>query len=90
MGGAGAALGGIASGLGAGLGAMSALNPASMIGKGIKGLLGGSDEQKPVLPIVQSNSANPTTVTTILHQYDIYRKTADDSFMLPNYRREYG
>jgi len=91
LGGIAAAAGGLLGGLGTGLGVMSGLGAgSSMLGKGIKELLNSGGEAKTVPPIVQSNSANPTTVTTILNQYDTYRKTADDSFMLPNYRREYG
>ena len=91
----GAAAGGIASGVGAAAGGLAAGIGSAVGGIGgalIGGIFGnGKEKEKESKPVVvQGNGAAPMSVTNITYQYDIYRKTADDSFMLPNYRREYG
>ena len=48
------------------------------------------EDKKVNMLTTQGNSVSPTNITNISYQYDIYRKTADDAFMLPNFRREYG
>jgi hypothetical protein len=85
----GAAVGGLASGIGSAVGGMA--QAYGTIGGALIGGLFGNGKEKESKPlIVQGNGAAPLSVTNITYQYDIYRKTADDSFMLPNYRREYG
>ena len=86
----GAAVGGLASGIGSAVGGIASAY-GSIGGALIGGLFGNNNKEKESKPIiVQGNGAAPLSVTNITYQYDIYRKTADDSFMLPNYRREYG
>jgi hypothetical protein len=48
------------------------------------------DDQEKKANVVLQTGGSTVNVTNIAYQYDIYRKTAEDSFMLPNYRREYG
>jgi hypothetical protein len=87
--GAGSAISGVAGAAGGVL--SSSINAMSNLGgKLIDGFFGTGSEKKTPPVIVQDNKQNSTTVTNINMQYDIYRKTADDSFMLPNWRREYG
>jgi hypothetical protein len=60
----------------------------------MKSILGDEEEEKKkkaaATTVAQDNRVTNTTFNNVMNQYDIYRKTADDSFMLPNYRREYG
>jgi len=89
----GAAAGGIASGVGAAAGGLAAgIGSAvgSIGGALIGGIFGNGNKETKQPVVVSSNSAAPTNITNITHQYDVYRKTAEDSFMLPNWRREYG
>jgi hypothetical protein len=90
----GAAAGGIASGVGAAAGGLAAGIGSAVGGIGgalIGGIFGNGNNKETKQPVVvSSNSAAPTNITNITHQYDVYRKTAEDSFMLPNWRREYG
>jgi hypothetical protein len=61
-----------------------------LLGMGIRALAG-SKEKNSEAPVVNTiSSGAPVSITNISYQYDVYRKTADDSFMLPNFRREYG
>lgn len=83
--GVGSVVGGLASGLGKGLGSLMENSPLGMLGKS---LFGGEQPSKEA--VINSNSGAPMIVTNVTYSYDIYRKTADDSFMLPNFRREYG
>jgi hypothetical protein len=86
----GAAAGGLASGIGSAIGGIASAY-GSIGGALIGGIFGNGGKEKESKPVVvQGNGAAPMSVTNITYQYDIYRKTADDSFMLPNYRREYG
>ena len=87
----GADAGGLASGIGSAIGGIASAY-GSIGGALIGGIFGnGKEKEKESKPVVvQGNGAAPMSVTNITYQYDIYRKTADDSFMLPNYRREYG
>jgi len=89
----GAAAGGIASGVGAAAGGLAAGIGSAVGGIGgalIGGIFGNGNKETKQPVVVSSNSAAPTNITNITHQYDVYRKTAEDSFMLPNWRREYG
>lgn len=98
--GVGSAVGGLASGAGSAVSGVagaagnvlsSGINAVSNIGgKLVEGLLGGGEEKKPPMMINNDNRKSSTSIINVLNQYDTYRKTADDSFMLPNYRREYG
>ena len=85
----GAAAGGLASGIGSAIGGIASAY-GSIGGALIGGIFGNGKEKESKPVVVQGNGAAPMSVTNITYQYDIYRKTADDSFMLPNYRREYG
>jgi hypothetical protein len=89
--GIGSAIGGVASGLGQGLGAVGGIMAGGgLLGMGIRALAG-SKEKNSEAPVVNTiSSGAPVSITNISYQYDVYRKTADDSFMLPNFRREYG
>ena len=87
--GVGAAAGGLAAGIGSAVGGIASAY-GSIGGALIGGIFGNGKEKESKPVVVQGNGAAPMSITNITYQYDIYRKTADDSFMLPNYRREYG
>ena len=90
--GIGSAIGGIASGIGQGLGSVGGIMAGGgLLGMGIRALAGSKKDEGSGSPIVNTiSSGAPVSVTNVSYQYDVYRKTADDSFMLPNFRREYG
>jgi hypothetical protein len=88
--GVGSAIGGIATGLGAGLGAAAMMSPGFALMQSLFGASQKKDDQEKKANVVLQTGGSTVNVTNIAYQYDIYRKTAEDSFMLPNYRREYG
>jgi hypothetical protein len=94
IGAVGVGVGLAAKGLGAlasGIGSLFENSPGMQI---MKSILGDEEEEKKkkaaATTVAQDNRVTNTTFNNVMNQYDIYRKTADDSFMLPNYRREYG
>ena len=91
VGGIAAGVGGVAAGIGAAVGGIAGAY-ATVGGKLIDAVFGSSkkDEKPPVNNIMNDSRSTTTVVNSVSNQYDIYRKTADDSFMLPNHRREYG
>jgi|694.fasta_scaffold16364_7 hypothetical protein len=88
--GIGSAIGGVASGLGAGLGAAAMMSPGFALMQSLFGASQKKDDQDKKANVVLQTGGSTVNVTNIAYQYDIYKKTAEDSFMLPNYRREYG
>jgi hypothetical protein len=91
VGGIAAGVGGVAAGIGAAVGGIAGAY-GTVAGKLIDGFFGTDkkNETPPVNNIMNDSRSTTTVVNSISNQYDIYRKTADDSFMLPNHRREYG
>jgi hypothetical protein len=91
VGGIAAGVGGVAAGIGAAVGGIAGAY-GTVAGKLIDAVFGGDkkDEKPPVNNIMNDSRSTTTIMNSISNQYDIYRKTADDSFMLPNHRREYG
>lgn len=99
---AGGFVGGLAGGLGRGVGmgtGLMSMSPLGMMGKGISSLFGGDDKKKDddekkensaSVIVAGGNGIAPTNITNVNYSFDTYRKTAEDAFMLPNYRREYG
>ena len=87
--GVGSVVGAVGGGLASGLGAAAMMNPGFAL---MKSLFGSSEEQnkEKKATVVMQSGGSTVNVTNIAYQYDIYKKTAEDSFMLPNYRREYG
>jgi hypothetical protein len=88
VGGIAAGVGGVAAGLGIAVGGLAGAY-ATVGGKLIDAVFGGNDKKESV-SVSNDARSNATIVNSVSNQYDVYRKTADDSFMLPNYRREYG
>jgi len=89
--GIGSAIGGIASGIGQGLGAVGGImSGGGLLGMGIRALAGSKEKNSEAPVVTTVSSGAPVSITNVSYQYDVYRKTADDSFMLPNFRREYG
>ena len=89
VGGIAAGVGGVVSGIGSAVGGLAGAY-ATVGGKLIDAVFGGNDKKESPVSVSTDSRSNSTVVNSISNQYDIYRKTADDSFMLPNYRREYG
>ena len=89
VGGIAAGVGGVAAGIGSAVGGLAGAY-ATVGGKLIDAVFGGNDKKESPVSVSTDSRSNSTVVNSISNQYDIYRKTADDSFMLPNYRREYG
>lgn len=91
VGGIAAGVGGVAAGIGAAVGGIAGAY-GTVAGKLIDAAFGTAkkNETPPVNNIMNDSRSTTTVVNSISNQYDIYRKTADDSFMLPNHRREYG
>lgn len=87
--GVGSVVGAVGGGLASGLGAAAMMNPGFAM---MKTLFGSSEQQdrEKKSTVVMQTGGSTVNVTNIAYQYDIYKKTAEDSFMLPNYRREYG
>jgi len=88
VGGIAAGVGGVAAGIGSAVGGLAGAY-ATVGGKLIDAVFGGNDKKESV-SVSNDARSNATIVNSVSNQYDVYRKTADDSFMLPNYRREYG
>ena len=88
VGGIAAGVGGVAAGIGSAVGGLAGAY-ATVGGKLIDAVFGGNDK-KESMSVSNDARSNATIVNAVSNQYDVYRKTADDSFMLPNYRREYG
>ena len=91
VGGIAAGVGGVAAGIGAAVGGIAGAY-GTVAGKLIDAVFGGDkkNEKPPVNNIMNDSRSTTTILNSVSNQYDIYRKTADDSFMLPNHRREYG
>lgn len=88
--GVGSVVGAVGGGLASGLGAAAMMNPGFAL---MKSLFGSSEEEQnkeKKATVVMQSGGSTVNVTNIAYQYDVYKKTAEDSFMLPNYRREYG
>ena len=89
VGGIAAGVGGVAAGLGIAVGGLAGAY-ATVGGKLIDAVFGGNDKKESPVSVSTDSRSNSTVINSVSNQYDVYRKTADDSFMLPNYRREYG
>ena len=89
VGGIAAGVGGVAAGIGSAVGGLAGAY-ATVGGKLIDAVFGGNDKKESPVSVSNDSRSNSTVVNSVSNQYDVYRKTADDSFMLPNYRREYG
>ena len=89
VGGIAAGVGGVAAGIGSAVGGLAGAY-ATVGGKLIDAVFGGNDKKESPVSVSTDSRSNSTVINSVSNQYDVYRKTADDSFMLPNYRREYG
>lgn len=87
--GVGSVVGAVGGGLASGLGAAAMMNPGFAMMKSLFGSSEDKDKEKKATVVMQTGGST-VNVTNIAYQYDVYKKTAEDSFMLPNYRREYG
>lgn len=84
-----AGIAGVAGALSKGLGKLFSSDEKEKMEENSKDTQNKNQGGKPPF-LFNSNAAAPTSITNVSYIFDTYKKTAEDSFMLPNYRREYG